>query len=43
MSMHDDDMILFDFITFIAAFYPVILFIASETEPNPPSPNNFII
>jgi hypothetical protein len=41
--MQLDEFALLAFTTFIAAFSPVILFLPSETEPNPPYPRVFII
>lgn len=40
--MQLEELVLFAFTTFIAAFYPVILLMASDTDPNPPYPNYFI-
>jgi hypothetical protein len=41
--MQREEELLLPLITLIAAYYPVILFLASDTDPKPPYPNNLII
>jgi hypothetical protein len=43
MSMQREEELLLALITLIAAYSPVILLLARETEPKPPYPNNLII